>query len=278
MDKKPATWIITFFISAVPATLGLSAGTTGKTLLPDGFILSGVEGKLVTQDSNDSWFFEFDSAINDDKGRPFAVVSLELLPSSALEKMTADANDGSMPGYRLWARVTKYKGRNFLFPVYFLPLSKVKQLQQSTSQQSQEKSRPGVIDANDELAIPQEILDRLESRRTVHKQPERRVAIKQNSILANRTGFISPCVMCHAYCAERVTRYVFVFDALGRSVQQTTLRLLPCQALELAELGQSAEPEPVRFKIAGIVTEYKGKNYLLLQRATRTYSHGNFGR
>jgi hypothetical protein len=48
--------------------------------------------------------------------------------------------------------------------------------------------------------------------------------------------------------------------------------------LELAEQRQSAVPVPVRFKIAGIMTKYKGENYLLLQKATRIYSHQNFDR
>lgn len=71
---------------------------------------------------------------------------------------------------------------------------------------------------------------------------------------------------------------MFVLDALGRNVRPVSLRLLPCEALELAELAQSVIPEPVRFKIAGIVTKYKGEKYLLLQKATRIYSHGNFAR
>jgi len=100
------------------------------------------------------------------------------------------------------------------------------------------------------------------------------VAIKQNSVLANKTGFIRD-----SGHGTRGTRYgVFVFDALGRNIQQTTVLLLPCRALELAEQEQSAEPDPIRFKIAGIVTEYKGEKFLLLQRATRVYSHGNFVR
>ncbi len=73
-------------------------------------------------------------------------------------------------------------------------------------------------------------------------------------------------------------RLVFRLDALGRNVQQLSLRLLPCEVLELAELKRSAELEPVRFKIAGILTRYEGQDYLLLQKATQTYSHGNFGR
>ena len=73
-------------------------------------------------------------------------------------------------------------------------------------------------------------------------------------------------------------RFKFVPDALGRNVQKLSLHLLPCAALELTELKKAAEPETVRFKIAGIMTKYKGDNYLLLERAKRTYSHGNFGR
>jgi hypothetical protein len=73
-------------------------------------------------------------------------------------------------------------------------------------------------------------------------------------------------------------RLAFVPDALGWNIERLTLYLLPCQALERTEREQAAEPEPVRFKIAGIMTKYKGSNYLLLQRATRAYSHDNFGR
>ena len=73
-------------------------------------------------------------------------------------------------------------------------------------------------------------------------------------------------------------RLVFVLDAFGLNVRPVSLRLLPCGVLEMAEQIQAAVPEPVRFKIAGIITKYKGENYLLLQRATRVYSHQNFDR
>ena len=46
---------------------------------------------------------------------------LELLPSSALERMTADRKTRTTATYRLWnGRVTKYKGRNYIFPNFFL--------------------------------------------------------------------------------------------------------------------------------------------------------------
>jgi hypothetical protein len=93
--------------------------------------------------------------------------------------------------------------------------------------------------------------------------------LNADSVLADRTALL---------VRHDDGRLVFILDALGRKVQQVSLRLLPCEALELTEARQSAAPEPVRFKIAGIKTEYKGQHYLLLQKATRVYSHQNFDR
>ena len=164
MGKRVAISILVFFISTVPIASGFGAGpvrsnspkavavapvrtskgagTARKTPLRDGFVLTGVDGKLTSTDSNDiwfqdsnegcrRWFFEFDSDISVIK----AGTSLELLPSSTLEKMTADVEKHSGASYKLWGRVTKYKGRNFIFPIYFLPLGKTKRPPPSTLQE-----------------------------------------------------------------------------------------------------------------------------------------------
>jgi len=273
---------LSFFVSLVVTSAGWAAKTTGNPVLPDGYVLRGVEGKLNSFDANEGWFFEFNSAVKHDKDVLKAGTSLKLLPSSTLERMLADANDPRVflskdrsGGYRLWARVTKYKDRNFIFPEYFLPLGEAEPSPPSKVQQPQEKAQPIISEPNDELAIPKQILEKLEGRRTVpRRQIGQQTAIKQNYVLANRTGFIRDS----GHGARDAGHGVFVLDALGRNIQQTSLGLLPCQVLELAEQEQSAEPDPVRFKIAGIVTEYKGQCFLLLQQATRVYSHDNFGR
>ena len=97
----------------------------------------------------------------------------------------------------------------------------------------------------------------------------KKAELERDSILTDRTAFLT-----------RLDdgRFTFVLDALGRNVRPTSFRLLPCEVLELTEQRQSAVPEPVRFKIAGIITKYKGENYLLPQKATRVYSHQNFDR
>jgi len=261
MGKRLAISILVFFISHTV----FSAGMAPKSLLRDNFVLTGVDGKLTIANSNEGWFFEFDSDVSDDRGRTYAGASLELLPSTALEKMTDDANNRSDAGYRLWARVTKYKGRNFIFPIYFLPLSKTKEL--STSQQ--QETKPTINEPNDALAIPKEIIEKLKPRKIVRTvQLRKGLELKTDSILANRTGFIRNS-------GHEVS---FVLDALGRNVQQISFPLLPCEMLERAERTQSAEAEPARFKVAGILTQYKGKHYLLLERAIRVYSYENFPR
>jgi hypothetical protein len=301
MGKKVAILILALF-----AGTGFVAGSfgpekTSQALLNDGFVLTGVDGRMSSSDGNDVWFFLLSSDVNDGKARVGANTSLQLLPSSTLEKMTADMKERLGEDYRIWARVTKYKGRNFLFPIYFLPLSKVKDSALATptdanladiSQAAQIMPKPTANDPNGTLAIPKAIIDRLGDRPTVYRrQPEEpnsqdqnHQSIKQDYVLADRTGFISaglPSPIRLTYGGLALPRTEFVLDGLGLTVQQASFRLLPCQVLEQAELQSATgglRSDQIRLKIAGIITEYKGDKYLLLQRATRVYSHGNFGR
>jgi len=284
--------IFVFFISVVITASEFGTEINPETpLLRDGFVMNGVDGNLVGPDSNDVWFFELTSDVNDYRTVIKAGTRLELLPSSALERMTANKKTHAKAAYRLWnSKVTKYKGRNYIFPNFFLPVSKAKKPPQKKD--SSTEPEPGrdlaIDDPNDVLAMPQEVIEKLRSRRestagtgqpvqdsneisaVTSKLPvTQRYRQSSDSVLVDRIGFL---------VNQDDGRLVFVPDALGRNVQNLSLNLLPCVALELTELKQTAEPEKVRFKIAGIMTKYKGDNYLLLEKATRTYSHGNFGR
>jgi len=278
-----------------------AAGSRRARPLRDGFVLAGVNGELTRQASSDGcqrWFFKFDSQLSDDAGRVKAGASLELLPSAALEKMTADAQKRSTKSYVLWGRVTKYKDTNFIFPIYFLPFSEIEPSPSPmpASQKTRQKEPELTInEPNDELAIPQEIMARLKTTRILRTeksapaqnapfapsgetgagQPQKGLELKHDSILADRTGFIRDSGREARGTGCEVS---FVLDALGRSVQRASFGLLPCEVLEQAQLEQSAEADPLRFKIAGILTRYKGSHYLLLERARRVYSHQNFGR
>jgi hypothetical protein len=301
MEKKFTISILVFFISAVPIVLGLRAVKPHQMPLRDGFALRrGVDGKLALHDGNDAnsqlsadrWFFELDSDLSDGRGLVKAGTRLELLPSSILERIIADANNRAVTSYRLRGRVTRYRGKNFIFPTYFLPLTKTKKAPPPTPHKTPpQETRPTINEPNDVLTIPKELIDKLPDRTKGidHRERQERskaittqltegshagkTGLKQNFTLVDRTAIFGDT----SRGAERTWRNTsFVLDALGRKEAKISLRLLPCQVLERAQREQSTDPEVVRFKIAGIVTKYKGKNYLLLQRATRVYSHGNF--
>jgi hypothetical protein len=315
--------ILGLLASGVPAGPPVET-TPERPLLRDGSILTDAAGTLIRQpaeppDSNEVWLFELSSDVNDSgpaRGTGFQPVEsttampapsgsvlkagmrLQLLPSSALERMVADvprirnlkfeipdSPPLTAPAYLLSGRVTKYKGANFIFPNYFLPLLPEKP---KTEIPDSNAPAPGGVMAldepNDVLAMPPDIIEKLRARReketSARDEPQRpvedanaakvvRYAQSPDSILADRTALL---------VQRSQGGLAFSLDALGRNIQHVALRLLPCEALELAEREQSAEPEPVRFRIAGIVTTYKGDSYLLLQKAIRTYSHGNFGR
>lgn len=307
MEKKPAIFILVSFLVAIPVASGFGAEAPRENLLWDGFVLMGVNGKITptalpdkSEKASDAkthlergfnlisgengWLYEFAEDVNDLRVKASAGTTLELLPSTTLERLIADVNERSANTYRLSGWVTKYKGRNFIFPNHFLPVSTIIQRQPQTDQKPEEDiqstpekeaEQPAVSEPNDLLAMPKEIMERLKAGRIVRPPTPRRtpktkqIVLEQDSILADRSAFL---------VKQKDGRLVFILDALGRNVRPVSLKLLPCEALELTELTQSAIPEPVRFKIAGIVTKYKGENYLLLHRATRVYSHGNFAR
>jgi len=312
MDKRLT--IVAFLVHVVLMASVFGAETSRRLLLRDGFGLAAVDGELVLQDSNTApelWFFRLACDVNDGRGRVAGGTTLELLRSSTLEKMTIDAGRRAGKNYRLWGRVTKYKGRNFIFPAYFLPLAKTSKPEVAPLQEpeggtkegqpvvppnsvpakgTEEKSNsgdsgkvgrgPAFYDSNDALPIPKEMIERLKSKpvrptkrtdsgaeKVLMVKPAEHAAIRRDPVLADRTGFLR---------VPEEGLPLFALDALGRNIQLRSLQLLPCQTLERGEQKQRGEPDPLRLKIAGIVSQYKGKDYLLLERAVRVYSHENF--
>ena len=295
MSRTSVFLILVFFVSVVAASSEFDAEIIDETpLLRDGFFMMGVDGTLIGPDSNDVYFFELISDVNDYRVVVKAGTKLELLPSSALEKLIAVAKKRPEATYRLWnGRVTRYRGRNFIFPNYFLPLMKAEKPESKTSQQREQKL--ALDEPNDVLAMPPEVIEKLRARRektSASVQPitdvneisvDKSQSVVEEGKLPSARSYAqiadSVFVDRTAFLVERDDgRLVFVPDAFGRNVQKLSLRLLPCAVLEITEQKQAAEPEPVRFKIAGIMTKYKSDSFLLLEKAIRTYSHGNFGR
>ena len=268
---KFATIVLCVVLSTT--VLAGEAPPSTSPVIPDGTVIQAVDGALVRNDSNDLWLFQFARDVDGVGGALPAGSSLEVLPSSILDGMVVDANDRLLPRYRLSAVVTRYRGANYLFPTYYLPLSKLKDADGS---ETLEEPGDGIQTVSDgAMDIPDEVLERMRTRRQA-RGPQRREADEapaetgrraRTHVLVDRVGFI-----------EFNEGYpTFVPDGLGRNVSQTRYELLPCSMLEQAERRLAAFPQPIRFNVAGLVTECQGKKYLLLQRAIRVYNYGNFG-
>ncbi len=255
-------------ITSLCISFGFAQDMTEEKLLRDDFVLSGVDGRLI-EGENGKWLFEFESAVSDGQTELQAGRQLELLDSATLEKMTEDEKTRVEGRYRLWGKVTKFEGRNFIFPVYFLGLRKFERPTPQQDETPETKKTTSINASDDILSIPDEIKAQLQTSEVLPMQEApAALQLKQDSIFVNRIGRI----------VEKNGQFVFVPDGLGQGVEKFTITLLPCMNLETAAAQMRSELNSVRFSVAGILTKYKGQKYLLLQKATRAYSYGNFGR
>jgi hypothetical protein len=247
---------------AVGATF--SAQPSIRKLLPDGTVLDSLDGSLIA-DANGTWIFESSVDANSISGPVAAGTRLELLPSAILEILIADVNDRCTPTYRLSGQVTAYRGQNFFWPTYYLPLSKLKEAGPADTQgTSVTAPRKGM-----EPEIPPEVLAKLKERRAPRgpASPQSPQMQSPASLLVDVVGRIG----------IGPDGPVFTPDAYGWNISRTSYRLLPCGVLEQTLQRQAAAPEPLRFNVAGLITQFKDQKYLLLQRATRAYDYGDFG-
>lgn len=237
-------------------------------LLQDGFVLTSVDGKLLAR--GDKWYFELEEDISDTKVTLAKGTKLQMLESAGLEKMLVYIAQTPEVSFRLFnAMITTYQSRNYIFCDYFVPISESKKTVAETKPEDTDKSTEIKInEPNDTVMIPQDIINRLNTRRIIQPaEIKKGVELKHDSILSGRGGFIK----------RSGGKMIFVFDSLGRNKAKASLELLPSQSLARAQEKQAKEPEKIRFKVSGIVTKYKGRYYLLLQKVTRSYNYGNFG-
>jgi len=262
-------------------SLALGAQPQARKPLPESTVLDAVDGRIIHVDANDTWFFESTADVNAVNVRVPAGTRFVLLPSAMLAKLIADVNDRAEPRYRLSARATLYQGRNFLLPTYYLPLSKFKNTE-GGEQKAEDVARPQPSDPN--LPVPEEIIKQLQTRRPPRgplrknhgagdandSSPQSAIRNRQSMerMLVDHVGLIQ--------CEDG--RFVFIPYALGWNVSGERYELLPCSILEQVQQQQAGALETIRWSVAGLVTEFQGKKYLLLQRAVPAYNYGDFGR
>jgi len=284
---KNRVLILALFVAAISAESGYCSAAKDRFLLRDGFFLNRVDGKVITTDSNENgrrYFFEFESEVRDGQAQVKAGARLELLPSSALERMIAGFGNDSAGQYRLWGHATRYRGSNYVFVVSFLPLRE----NANVVDREDNGGKGGKAnDANDTVRIPADVLEKLRGRKIRRPTKQEKPAssdgvpgrksekqLKLDSVMVGRVGLINGSEQ--AWVGGWSTN--FVLDSSGRGVEGDGFELLPCEGLERAQNRQLYEPDRVRFKVSGLVTEFMGTKYLLLQQALRAYGYGNLDR
>jgi len=281
-----------------------SAQTTKTPPMPlrDATLYNGIEGTVRLDSDTDTWYFTADLPITDGRATIPAGTPVEMLPSSILEKIIHAAGDKQHIKGKLWARVTRYSNRsllihrmpshqfayrkapdkhrldakflsenlvnkNYLLAVYFMP--------QTEDAPPPAAAEPTKHDAPitapfAESILPDDVFEQLNKRRVVDlKKMREMLETEGDVVLADRVGFV----------LINADEKIFAGDSLGRNVNDMQLILLPCESLELTEESIVGTPAVrQRFRVSGIVTTFQGRQYMLLQRAIRTWSHGNFSR
>lgn len=240
-------------------------------LITEGFLFNGIDGVIKRSQDKKAWMFVADEDITDGRATIKTGVALELMPSSMLEKIVGPAGDDYTAGIKLWARVTRYDDRNLLFCWYYIPMTDESDKPQAQAPDGQKPGEQPQVEQDDEedSIIPKDIMAILKPKRVVNLAKLRKVVeIEGNAMLAERTGFI----------IEQDGQKILNIDSLGRNVDNMSFKLLGNEVLKWTEYKIEKSPHPLRFRVAGIVTKYNNEYYILLQRATRAYNHGNFVR
>lgn len=269
--------ILSMAVGGLVWALGLaSASVPSGVVLTDGMWLGDVEGRLVRD--GDRWLFCPAEPVRQASTVAGSGTTLELLPSPVWEAAAADAAQRPEGRALLSGQVEVYRGRSYLFATSAVPLGPAQSAGQADPNdparlpvgQGADPNGPAYTlpDADDPLAIPEQIQKRLAAYEATRQRAPRTTQVPAGlRVLVDEVGLIVP----------GQGRVFFVTDALGQNAMPRAYELHPCRTLESMERVQSQSPEPARFRVSGLVTEHRGQSYLLPHRAVREYHYGNLG-
>jgi len=253
--------IVGVMLLATAAT-ALAAPQKGRPV-EEGYLVAGAEGQVV-KSGDGGWVFMTVAPITDGRGQMPSDKGAPLLPCSTLEQMVGLVKDAEPLDVRLWAVVTEHRGKNYLYSLYFLPLKERAETEPETAKPQEPAP---AAKKEKESVLPTEILQMIQKNAIPDlKRLDELVVTTGDRNLIGRTGLV------------RTVGDIMVFkaDAFGQNVGEGTFELLPCKPLEEALRAARRTPGRQRYVVSGVMTQYEGKNYLLLRRAVRTFTHGNF--
>lgn len=235
--------------------------------IEEGAFVDGVEGQVEKEAKTGTWHFVPDGPIKitDAISMP-AKKPLEMLPCSVLDQMATMAGKEETLRVRLWGMFTLYEHTPYLFGVYFLPIEGATETPEPEDPPKEEEETKELPQERDSI-IPIELLNQMKENKAPDLVKFQQVAkVTGDMNLVGRSGYLS----------QKNGVPLFKPDALGRNLGKKKFVLLPNNMLSTAMHELTLTPGKKRYNVSGLVTEYKGEKYLLLRRAERTYTHGNF--
>lgn len=246
--------------------------SAAKLLAEEGLFLDGVEGVVRKVEKVDVWNFVPDAPIALTEKIDWPAQSpISLLPCSVLEQITKLAGETDEIRVRLWGLFTGYNKNNYLYSVYFLPVEEDTDAETTTSPDTQttgnaEQDNTNSAEVEDSI-IPADILKQIKSSKTPDlKKFQQIAAVTGDTNLIGRAGYLKQ--------DEKVK--FFQPDAFGQNISLSRYLMLPCSALEDTEKELKKSLGRQRYAVSGLVTTYKGRQYMLLRRMVRTFTNGNF--
>ncbi len=228
----------------------------------DGFVIFGIDG--VIEKVKEDYFFIPDLDIVDSGAKIEAGSRVAILLSSGLEKAVTAMGDDNKQSVRLWGSIVSFKKKNLIYISYSLPITDRSGILETTSKEwsvRKESTQKSEV-------LPDDVLKKLHPEKFVNiKQLRSSVLKKQDVLIADRIGFIRE---------NKDHEYILTFDALGQNVSNISFKLLQCRVLEQVIDIKARMVVPMRFRVVGVVTQFRGDHYMLLQRVTPAFSNGNF--
>jgi hypothetical protein len=209
---------------------------TGNTLPPgglhEGTYVRNVVGKLVRRKDSKGVAGEPEFVVDGRNGGP----PLVLMPSLTLMMVEdAMANTNREVKFRVSGTVTEYKGKNYLLP--------------------EQVSRGGKPMTE---SVPPLAADKTSGGGAVKPNAPVLNVMREGTYLVDRVGRLTR--------SPDGTQFELTFDSDGRAMRDPPLIVLPglkLWAMENATTGHNKDP---RFRVTGLVTEYRGRNYFLPEK------------
>lgn len=120
--------------------------------------------------------------------------------------------------------------------------------------------RPAEQAARPLMPLPQtELRDATSGRGAVAPNAPSLPLLREGTFIVDRTGRL--------FRSAGGFGFEFIFESDGRTLRDPPMIILPNSRLEMMEEAVRSSNRDLRFRVTGLVTEYRGRNGLLIERA-----------